>query len=481
MNSNDPMEVLRAARAWKDVEQRERIDSKSITIDPLEQANALGYKNKTTNITYGALRMMSRTPIVRAIINTRIEQVAAFSQPQPDKYSPGFIIQKKKYLNKNSKITKEEERKIGEITEYVLNCGMSNNKWHGDDFNKFLRKTTQDSLTFDQMTYEPVRNRKGQVAEFFATDGSTYRIAASIDEENYRGRDKVAIQGYLPSYVQIIDEVIRAEFYPWELCFGIRNPTTSIYNNGYGQSELEDLVMTVTSMLYADQYNSSFFRNGSAPKGIIKIKGNISPDKLQSFRQQWRAMVAGVGNANKTPVMNADEMEWIDLSKNNRDMEFKEFQEYLLKTCCAIYKIDPEEIGFGKQSGGSSKPLFESSGKARLEYSRDKGLKPLLTFHEAHFNKYVMNPTFPEFELKFVGLDSNTPQEELESDIKKLSNFMTLDEIRTKYDLKNIGEGGDMILNNIFYQNIAAKRAQEQERNMNPENSNKDNSPFNFD
>src|SRR5690606_32702791 len=68
---------------------------KSIIIDPLETASAGGYLYKPGTLSFDVLRAMSRAPVIRAIINTRKDQVADFCKPQPDKYSPGFIIEKR--------------------------------------------------------------------------------------------------------------------------------------------------------------------------------------------------------------------------------------------------------------------------------------------------------------------------------------------------------------------------------------------------
>ena len=60
-------------------------------------------------------------------------------------------------------------------------------------------------------------------------------------------------------------------FFPWELTFGIRNKSSDIFTNGYGVSELEDMVQIVTWLLFGMQYNSNFFSQGSNTKGLKKL------------------------------------------------------------------------------------------------------------------------------------------------------------------------------------------------------------------
>ena len=461
LQSDDPADVLAAVK-WKDIQPREKVNIKSYVIDPNDSSFASqGFAEKNLSITFDALRRMSYTPIIRSIINTRVEQVATFTSPQPDKYSPGFVIER--INNKTKRITTEDQRIIENLTQTVLDCGSLSNKWHGDDFDSLLRKLTQDTLVYDALTYEIIRNRKGIPVEIIATDASTFRLAAPPTESTLDKAKNNQVKGYLPTVVQIHDGVIYSEFYPWELCYGIRNPTTSIYNHGYGVSELECLVQTVTYMLWADQYNGNFFKQGSAPKGILNVKGEINQSSLNQFKQHWYGQVAGVQNAHRIPVLQGDMVEFINLQMSSKDMEFAKFHEYLIKVACAIYKIDPSEVGFNLGGSSEQKPLFDSNNEARLKYSKDKGLRPLLKAHEMHLNKYLVSAINKDFRLKFVGLESSTAENELEAHIKSMSNFMTINEIRELRGLKKI-KGGDIIANSYYMQSMSQMEQQNQQQ-----------------
>lgn len=460
--SNDPGTLLKANEYFKDIAKKNETATKSYIFDPWGYNNQAGFKDKPTSMSYNMLRNMAKTPIINSIITTRIEQVAAFGQPNYEDKGTGFVIQKKRgYFSKENKNTKQDEARIEWITNFVLNCGMQDMAWHGDTFDTFLRKFVRDSLDMDQGTFEIVRNRKGIPVEFLATDGATFRLADTFDDNEYKNNEKLMVNGYLPSYVQVFQGSVQAEFYPWELCFAIRNHYSDVRLNGYGVSELENMIQVVTWMLYSDTYNGKFFSQGSAPKGILKVSGGVNEAKLAEFRQQWTAMVAGVQNAWRTPVLESDKMEWIDLQKGNRDMEFSKWQEYLIKLSCAHYKMDPSEIGFPMNGSSNSKPMFEGNNEARLKYSKDKGLAPLLKMVETKINKYIINALDPSFEFKFVGLDPDTESEQLELDIKKLGNFMTIDELRKKYNLPKLKDG-DRVLNSIYMQYVQAEKQEQQ-------------------
>lgn len=465
LSSDNPNEILKAAQHLQEIKQHEENDRKSIIIDPLQLVGALGYKDKPTRMTYEILRSMSRTPIINSIIKTRQNQVASFACEQEDKYSLGFKIRRKLRRGEKAKEDKKDFKRIDYITNFILNCGDNSNKFVGDDFDSFIRKMVRDSYSLDQMCFEVVNNRKGFPCEFFAVDGATMRKFENFDEDDLHNQIYETKLGYSPDSVQVLNSEIKAHFYPWEMCFGIRNPHTDIRMNGYGFSELEELMTVITSLLWSDEYNRKFFSQGASPKGILKISGqNLNQSRLQEFKQQWIAQIAGVSNAWKTPVLEAEKADWIDLQKSNTDMEWSKWNEYLIKIACSIFCIDPSEIGFNLSGSDGAKPLFEGNNESRLKHSKDKGLYPMLKFFSAKMNKFIISRIDPEFEFVFMGLNGMTMQEEVEFQIKQLSNFKTLNEIRTENGLKPLGKEGDIVLNSIYLQNLNMVRQEEQQQ-----------------
>jgi len=452
--SSDINEIYKAQRYLASkITQKDDSEGRAMLFDPLEITRSQGYRNKRFSVSYDMLRAMGKTDIVKAIIETRKDQVKAFCTPQPDKYSTGFIIQKKSkfQLNKEEKkLSKQEEEKIEYITNFILDCGNNENFWDGDNFDIFIGKIVSDSLTLDQATFEIIRNKKGEVTQFFATDGATFRIADSYQDDD--AQNEKFIKGYPPSYVQMYQGKIISEYYPWELAFCIRNPQTDIRLNGYGVSELEDMIQTVTAILNAGTYNSNFFKVGSAPKGILKYTGNINPSTVEDFRRQWTQQLSGVQGMHKIPIINADKLDFINTHVSNKDMEYMKYVEFLIKICCAIYKIDPSEINFPMGGSGDAKPMFEGNNEARLKHSKDKGLRPLLKSIESWINKWLISQIDKDYEFRFVGIESEKGEkDDLDLDIQKLSNFQTVNEIRKKRNLKDV-EGGDVILNPTFVQ-----------------------------
>lgn len=478
LRSESPDDMVRASQVLQQIQPKVDQNTKSFFIDPLEFNSNLGYKDKPFSLTYTTLKRMSKTPIINSIIKTRKNQVADFAEPQENKYSTGFVIRKKPKGGVEQKMDNKDKKIAFAITDFILKGGNTS-QWGYDDFDTFIRKIVEDSLVYDQMTFECVRNRRGQLESFIATDAATFRMADSFFDKDYdnvffqrhganvwkdRSDFGPKVHGYYPAYVQVYQNMKVNEFYPWELCFGIRNPSTSIWANGYGCSELEELINVVTSMLWSDEYNRRFFSQGSAPKGFFRVRGTNNEAALQQFKQQWQSMITGVMQSWKTPVIEAD-VDWIDLQKNNRDMEYSSWIEYLIKIACAVYSIDPSEIGWDISRSNGNGGLFEGSQEQRLKHSKDKGLYPLLKFLQRKLNKYIVEQINPDYELVFVGLNGLTIEEELKMDIDKVNSFMTVNEAREKYEMKPL-EGGDAPNNSAFLQNKNAEAMAQQQAAM---------------
>lgn len=471
-NEANPIDIIKASEIISQYKlsvennPKTRIDRKSIVYDPFVSNTGQGFFESQKAVNDNTLRRMSRSStIVKSIITTRVDQISTFINPFPDKYSTGFVIRPKRKVGETIEQAQKRADKsvVSKLTDFVTNCGSTSATWEDENFDSFTRKVIADSLTLDKMNYEIIRDRKGNISRICSTDAALTKIVNTKEVASTFGKAKM-VNGFYPTLCQVLDGRIVADFYPWEMAFTVRNPTTDIHANGYGISELEDLIYTITSLLWTEEYNARFFKQGSMPRGILKVSNGVNQSKLNELRQEWMSLVAGVSNAHRMPILEADKFDWIDLHKSNLDMEFSEWQNYLIKLACAVYKIDPSEVGFPMASSGGGGSMFESNNAQKIEYSRDKGLKPLVSAYQFSLNKYVVSQYIEDYELVFVGIDSQTEQQEDERLTKAVSTYMTVNEVRATKDLKPL-PNGDIILNPIYAQAVAMSQQQDNESN----------------
>lgn len=277
-------------------------DPRALYWDPFSVVEQLGYKDKPTAMTYNTLRtIMWRVPIIRAIIQTRVNQVAAFAIPQRNRFDPGFRV---KLRDPAQRATRAARKFESELEAMIMQSGVRSDARYRDNFEQFLRKFVLDSLSLDQACAEILYGRNGKPAEWYAVDAATIRLADM--RKLSPDLDPAAIKT-----VQVYDNVIINEFRADEMMFCIRNPRTDTRSYGYGTSEIEMLMSTVTSILYAWNYNQNFFQQGSVAKGFLNIRGNMPERQLKQFRRQWYQQLASVANAWRTPILSAEKgVDW---------------------------------------------------------------------------------------------------------------------------------------------------------------------------
>lgn len=402
----------------------------------------------TVGLDYDVLLQMSRVPVISAIIQTRINQVAEFCTPQNSPFDAGFVIGTRE---RDAEITDEIKERIASLTAWIETCGEGYKHGGAYDFESFVRMILRDSLTFDQCTFELMRNRRGELVGFVPVDASTVRRASVGEEEKREGRRAWAES----AFVQVINQNQVAEWDADDLAFGIRRPRTWIYSRGYGYPELEELIRTVTYLVNAETYNASNFVNGIHVNSILAVKSKMSPQLFRAFRRDFYAMLSGAHQAKRTPILQLDpesneEVTSVNMSSSAEEMGYSTWMGYLTKIACAIYQIDPAELGFVFGSEGVTSSLGQGGPEQRILASRDRGLRPLLRQVQGWINRWIIHEIDPDLSLRFVGLDSEDADSKLKSDIQKVTNYMTINEVRSLNGLEPLDKGGDIVLSQTF-------------------------------
>lgn len=370
--------------------------------------------------------------------------------------------------------------------KYLKECGIIEGdgakpfhakRWNLDDC---LRAWVRDSLTYDMYATEVVPSNDGKPCYFFPIDASTVKFSSNrfkdyhgmaqtfnslnllypdqeaevLEERKTLDLDEKLLEANAYKYVQIIQGRIERAFTEDELKIGIRNPTTDIYNNGYGVSELELMIALVTGHLNAEFYNQAYFTQGFSAKGILHIKSAINRRKLESVRTQWQHMLKGARNSFQTPIFaGVDDVAWIPLTQNHDDIGFEGWMRYLVKMICAIYQIDPQEIGIGmKEEGGGGSGMSGDNTRDKVEHSKDKGLYPLLRHLQHYINTEILGPYTDKYELHFTGMTTETEKEALDRQQAEVKFKRTVNEVREESGLPPLPGCDDLILDPTYLQ-----------------------------
>ena len=368
------------------------------------------YFERPAAFNFDMMRMMvDKTPVLSAVILTRQRQVKRFCRVQESGKGPGFAI---KLKDQSQKLGKDEQQSIQLLEGFFTNCGWERNprqrmRMRRDNFSGFMAKQIRDTLVLDSAPIETEwkRDKKLGMDGFYAVDGATVRLCA---EEGYRGDDEIFA-------LQVVQGNIRAAYTYEDLIYVPRNPRTDVMVGGYGMSETELLVQTVTGFLNAMTYNLKYFDSNNIPKGMLHLSGDYAQEDLNSFKRYWNAMVKGINNAWTLPVMVSKNQEsraaFEKFGVDVDDVMFAKWMTFLTSIICAIYGIAPDEINFESFTAGNTSALSGSDTEEKLINSKDKGLRPLLAHLEDLFSDYIVQEFGDKYVFRWTGLDDLAPEQ----------------------------------------------------------------------
>jgi len=407
----------------------------SVYQDEWQMARMGDYMERPGSMTFEGLRnMVDQTPVLSAVVMTRVRQVQAFCRIQETREGTGFAI---RHRDSDHEITDIEKRSVNLMQQFVVNNGWEFNprkrrRLKRDNMRAFMAKLVRDTLSMDSAAIETEykRDRSLGLDGLYAVDGATIRLCP---DTGYRGDEDIFA-------LQVIQGRISTAYGFEDLIYEPRNPRSDVNAGGYGLSETELLVRVVTGFLNAMTLNIKGFSDNAIPKGMLHLSGEYNETDLQAFKRYWNAMVKGVHNSWTLPVMISKDQEskasFENFGKEFDEMYFSKWMTFLTSMICAIYGIAPDEINF--ESFSSSKSALSGSDTAeRIADSKDKGLKPLLGYFESIYTDFIVQEFGEQWVFRWTGMD-DTDQDK-EHELKK--TVLTVNEVRAQEGYAPLEEG----------------------------------------
>lgn len=409
-----------------------------------------------SGVPFEQLRSMASLPFVAPLLQRRLNQISEFCVPQATPYSNGCKVVLR---DLKQSMTPAAERRAREILEVMLRGG---GKWEPGGLETFAKKFMRDALTLDRATAEIIATRGGKPWGFKAIDATTVTRMRPAPEAAAEGR-----WGDI-AYVQTVDQAVVRRWRQDEIIWGVRRPRTWMRSFGEGYSELEEALPVVNDLVNAMTYNSINFTNGVHASTILAVYSKMDPGAWEAFKMQITAMLHGVRNGKRMPMVRLnpgdagegsikDRIEAVNLSLDNEKMGFSDWMNFLFKLLGSILQMDPAEIGFVYGTEGVTSTMQSAGPGERIKYSKEGGLRPLLRALEQWLNDAIVRRLDEDFQFVFAGLDALTVEEQLRLDKLAVESHKTLNEVRAEADLPKIDSpAADWPLNATFQQSAMA-------------------------
>lgn len=224
-----------------------------------------------------------------------------------------------------------------------------------ESFRGFIEPVLEDVLVLDAGCIEKEYLLNGTVGRLWGVDGGTIKVSTIWD-----GDDPEESR-----YFWYPDHQLRGTLKNHELIYMMDSPTTY---RVVGLSPLETLKLAVDSELGASSYNDRQMRSPT-PDGLLDLGEGARPDQVETFKNFWRAEVAGMGAL--AVIGGSKNPKFIPFRQTNRDAQFMEWQEYLVRKIAAVYQLSPQDLMLERD-------VNRSTSEVQQENTEDRGFRPLL-------------------------------------------------------------------------------------------------------
>lgn len=385
---------------------------------------------------YSFLRWAGAHPFVGSIKRTRINQAFGYFQPREDDLAPGMMV---RLVDSRQKMTRAAQKQAREIMSVLLSASNGYGEW--ETFGDAAGAMLDDSLTLDQANAEVLFTRGGKPYGFMPVDASLVRLTKPTQEELSSGKFYPGADD--ARYVKLWenDKTVAAEFKRHEMIFGVRRHRTWEGVRGYGYPEIEEANVILTDLVDAMTFNSVNFKSGIHASTALAINSTMKKEQIYAMQNAIRAMLTGRRQSHKLPMFFLkpdDKMSGIPLSKSNKDMEFSQYLNFLLKVLCAVYQMDPAELGFVMGAEGVQSALSTSGPGERILFSKEKGFTSMMSALSWWLTSRIVRQINPDFVLEFVGMDAPSEEARFKRLLESARVFRTPNELRVMYDLQEL-------------------------------------------
>jgi hypothetical protein len=411
----------------------------------VDAQTAIVTKSITEHLDNSILKSTSSTPttgnkVLRYQFDPIVQQRGIYSRKKPDSSIPFDVLRKFSVQHEISRAAiNYRKRQLARLQwDIVANDKDENtiNKAQADavrlffkqiggksnKYRKFIARITEDLLVLDAVSLYKQQTLGGELFTMLPVDPTTIRLVVD-DTGGTPLPPNVA-------YKQVIRGEVKAEFTTDQMLYDMMNPRT---NTPYGLAPLESLLVIVSSSLKAGLANMAFLTEGNIPEGFFGVPKEWTPQMIADFQENWDAVMAGDEGAT-AKLKFAPEGSY-QPAKKMTDMAWQEFNDWLMKVTCALFDVQPSEIGFHPNKGG-----LGGAGMAQQssDTSDEKGLQPLAMFIEEMFTEIIHEEMgFTDLKFHFTGLDKDkdAQQEATVNEILIRSGQRTINELRTDMGL----------------------------------------------
>lgn len=399
------------------------------------------------DIPFSYLRRIAQIyPVARACINRRIRQI---TQLDWDITTIDEVENEDGYKSQIMQIKSFFKQPMG----------------HKSRTRKMLTTMVDDLLTVDAICFEKTRLRGGQFdikRGLIPVDPTT--IALLVTETGGTPEPPE------PAYKQIISGEVIGQFSTDEMIYDSMGARSF---SPYGLAPLESLIIQAESALRGAIYNLNYFKESNVPEGFITLPEDVASSKEQV--EQWQlwfdSLLAGDPRfTRRLKILPGDST--YTAAKKPEDMAFERFELWLLQITCAVFEVQPQDIGITYQ-------VNKSTGESQQDISKEKGLLPLANFIKEIMDDLIQSDLeMPNLQWMWKNINPVDRKEEVEIADKEIRvGAKSIDEYRIAQGLEPLGIGNFILTSSgpiMIEDVVSGKYQKDKEMALNAKNNPQD-------
>ena len=279
-------------------------------------------------------------------------------------------------------------------------------------FATWLRLALEDLLVIDAPAIERRFARGGGLIGLDVIPGDT--IHPMVDDTGRRPRGPGAV-----AYQQVIKGVAWADLTDADLIYAPRNPRP---NHNYGFSPVEQIIVTINTVIRRQAAQLAYFTEGNLPAGLLNGPEGWSADQIREMQLWLDSRLSG---------QTAEQAKLLWVPSGTRYQAFKdsplkdEFDEWLSRVIAYAFSLPPTPF---------IRQMNRSTAGADQDRGQEEGLQPLKLWAKRLIDAVIQDDLGAPG-LEFAWHDAPTVDPMVQARIEDLAirnGSMTVNEVRAR-------------------------------------------------
>jgi|TARA_R100000084_G_scaffold74788_1_gene33650 HK97 family phage portal protein len=230
-----------------------------------------------------------------------------------------------------------------------------------------------------------------------------------------------------------------------------------------GYSPINYARQVIGDMQAMQKSGGSFFANSSRPSGILSHPAKLSEDASRRLRKSWDGLYSSSNNSGRTAILE-EGLSFSALSIPHSESQWLEARQFAVIDICRMYRMPPHIVQ------DLTHATYSNIESQQIQYL-SQTLMTWLRRWEQEINRKLIGvddrSVYAEF-LAEEALRGNTLDRYTAYRTARESGWLSINEIRKRENLNNIGELGDRYIQPLNFSDVGFEEVVEEEQRQSP-------------